>query len=420
MSRITWATKELWRISVLAAKYLWRAQDAEETKSSVNALYDLIDTDDVVFASSVDDFPAAVAGVRTLSKLYVLTASIDFEGDRLTGSGGLVGFSADKVRLTSTGLTGQPFITWTGNAIMHNLTIENVEKGFYINTAGTAFDWTRVNFENCTQSGEVGNCLFFIIDTMAFINSPNLVFSGTINSFVASPNCIWRSLAADILESQIKFESTFVATSRVRIQDTQINTLAGQTGIEFVSGATVPTDSFILRYVRFSTVGTPLNGINGDDLIADFIGCQGLDVINTEPNAYITMNENLTTTVISGLGVPTKILGTTTQQEPTQKFLCENNKITYLGAAPIFVKIQTIVSLSSGNNHQIGLYIAKNGTVLDQSETYETTDGTGRKNNMVVQTKTRLNNLDYIENFVENNTSPSTNILVNSLSTIVD
>lgn len=67
--------------------------------------------------------------------------------------------------------------------------------------------------------------------------------------------------------------------------------------------------------------------------------------------------------------------------------------------------------------NSIGVYLAKNGTVIDESETYLTANSSGRLENGTIQSLTELVTGDYIEIFVENNTA-TTNITVEDLSVI--
>ena len=76
----------------------------------------------------------------------------------------------------------------------------------------------------------------------------------------------------------------------------------------------------------------------------------------------------------------------------------------YVGSSTQFFEITAVMSLSSGNNNQIGSYIAVNGTVVDESEMYTTTNGSGRAENVVCKAIVELSTSDTISMFVENNT----------------
>ena len=67
----------------------------------------------------------------------------------------------------------------------------------------------------------------------------------------------------------------------------------------------------------------------------------------------------------------------------------------------------------------VGLYIAKNGTLLTESETYITTNAGGRAEAGVCQVILEMVATDYIEIFVENSTSTS-DVTVTDLNVIVE
>lgn len=76
------------------------------------------------------------------------------------------------------------------------------------------------------------------------------------------------------------------------------------------------------------------------------------------------------------------------------------------------------ITFTSGNNQDIALYVAKNGSTIPESEMIVSTDGTGKASAISVQGVVSLQETDYIEIFIENNTS-TTNITVEYLNTII-
>ena len=88
--------------------------------------------------------------------------------------------------------------------------------------------------------------------------------------------------------------------------------------------------------------------------------------------------------------------------------------------SPDITAILSVTSTSS--NDQIGCYVAKNGTVIDSSEGYLTTNASNRAENITVQSVIELSTNDYIEIFVENATDSSDvtvtdmNVLIKSIA----
>ena len=129
------------------------------------------------------------------------------------------------------------------------------------------------------------------------------------------------------------------------------------------------------------------------------------------------MTNNAISTVISTIDTPVKVLGVTTANTINQKFTHTDNRLTYVGALIRDFQVTATVSLTSGNNKVIGVYVAKNGIVISSSEMYSTTSATGRSESLTCQTILELNQNDYVEIWVENS-SNSDNITVEYLNVI--
>jgi hypothetical protein len=71
----------------------------------------------------------------------------------------------------------------------------------------------------------------------------------------------------------------------------------------------------------------------------------------------------------------------------TYNFSRTTNSLTYTGTTGATLRIAASMVLAQGNNHQIKVYIAKNGTTIDQSMTEITT---GHNNGHAVFTETVL------------------------------
>lgn len=133
---------------------------------------------------------------------------------------------------------------------------------------------------------------------------------------------------------------------------------------------------------------------------------------------YYTMTNNATATVISAINTPVKVAGITVNSTETTGFTHANNRLTYEGAFTRDFKVSSIMTFSSGNNNQIGMYITKNGVVIGESETYATAGLAGRFENATVQTVVAMDEGDYLEVWIENATAV-TNVTVEFLSTSV-
>ena len=392
------------------------------TPYSLPINYYLNDINNFVFVDAFEKLPAPISGVINLptEKTYYFTKNIDLLGNRIVCGENtpILGSSSENASITSTGLgVGIPLITSIYTNPIRNISIKDVDTALSFdgttNPSDMALDWTGVNFVNVPNVGLIKKASNFIFDKGAFLNSKGLKFDGTIGT-VALNNSLFAGdgLTGNILEVL----STCTITRRFRVTYSSFVVSSLTKGISFNTSAVVPVESYILDTVNFSGGGTYLDGVTVFDNKTLFTNCKGIS--NTAEVSSYYMNGNATTTVISGIGTPVKALGTTTSSAITQKFTNTNNRATYTGSLTRLFSVTITLSVESGNNNQIGGYIAKNGTLLNNSEVYGTTSGAGRAENIVIQTLVELSTNDYIECFVENGTS-ITNILVTNLNAIV-
>ena len=375
-----------------------------------------------VLVDDISNLPTAVAGVITLEDnyTYYITSTVDLAGNRLVGGSNtpILGASSENSILTSTGLgVGIPLLTSIYTTPIRHICIKDVDTAIDFdgstNPNDMALDFTGINFVNVPNVGTVKDASNFIFDKGAFLNSKGLSFDGTIGT-VGFGNCLFSGdgLAGNLLE----LLSTCVITRRFRVIYSSIVAFGSTTGINVNVSATVPTESYILDTINFSGGGSYLGGVMVNDNKTNFLNCKGIQ--NSAEISQYFMHANATTTVVASTGVAYKVLGTTTSSVITQKFTNTNNRATYVGSITRNFLITATLSFESGNNNQIGCYIAKNGSVSSDSEVYGTASGTGRAENITIQTLVELSENDYIEIFVENESS-ITNILVTDLNVII-
>ncbi len=379
-------------------------------------LYGLIQENKFVFVRSLNELPAPVSDVITLADntAYYFTESLDLAGDRLVCGQNTVilGSSSENVVLYSTGLIGTALITSVYSLPIRNITItSNVALNLNGDGTTTALDWFGVNFLNCATVGTIQDYTNHVWTDCAFLESGNLTYTGSMGS-IAITSCLFNTASG---QTAFIIDSACTISRRFRAIYSAFVIGVGETGINFSTSASVPIESYILNNVNFSGGGTYTTGVLFIDNKVRFRDNTGISNSNEISQYY--MNGNATTTVISATNTPVKILGTTTSASVTQRFTNTNNRATYIGAITRVFEVKVTMSLSSGNNNQIGGYIAKNGTVLNESEIYVTTSGTGTSEDIVLQTLVSLGTNDYIEVFVKNNTAV-TNILVSNLNVI--
>lgn len=365
------------------------------------------------------DFPEAVGGVITLedNATYFLEANVDLLGDRLVAGQNttILGSSSENCILSSTGLTGTALLSsaWTLPLRHFAITADIAINLDATGNANQALDWYGINFLNCNTVGTIKNYANFIYFGGAFLSSAELTFDGTIGT-IAFNQSIFVGVSG---KTSIIIPSTLTIQRRFRVIYSSFVVIPTATGINFSTSAVVPTQGYILDTVNFSSIGTYLVGPDYLDNKALFVNNIGIE--NSREVSQYYMNANTTATTISTAGVAVKAAGVTTSSGLTTKFTNTDNRATYTGAITRTFRVIATFSLTSGNNQKIGNYIAKNGVVINESETYVTTTGSGDFINGTVQALVSLTTNDYLEFYVENDTSTQ-NITVTDLNFIVE
>ena len=329
---------------------------------------------DFKFIQSKSDFPTAISGVIYLEDnvTYFITSDVDLTGDRLVAGRNttIIGGSSENCFIRSTGLSASsPLISSAWSLPIRNIGITHA-LALNLNASGNAnqaIDWFGVNFVNCATIGTVANYSNFIMTDSAFLNSSGMTFDGTIGT-IGFTQCLFDGQA---LGTAIIIPSTATITRRLRIIYSSFVTLSGETSLNVSLTATIPTEGYILDTVNFSGGGTYISGVQFDNNKALFSNCRGIANTATVANYYMTNNAVATDVISSGVAV--KAAGATTAGEFI-KFSHSNNRATYIGALTQKFLVTSTMTLVSGNNNQIGIYVAKNGVIIDGPGTLHSTD----------------------------------------------
>ena len=377
----------------------------------------------VVYVNDNTDFPAAVAGVITLEagKTYIINTDIDLLGDRIecpASSVTILGRSSETSSLTSTTLgASSPLITATRTLALQDFTVKDVGTAFDIDGLGgtnVALDWRGFNVSNVPTIGTIQNIDNHIWQICAILDSGGLTYTNGVNTIAFSDSII----SARSGTTAVTLDSNILLGRRFRvIYSAVIAGAPSSTAFDVDALAAVPIEGYILDTVNFAGGGTYQAGKSVTDNEALFVNCVGIPNSREISNYY--MNGNATATTITTQNVEVKVAGATTSNTLTQKFTNTDNRATYVGAISRFFKAVATISVESGNNQQIGVYLAKNGTIIPSTEVYGTTSGNGRAENIVVQGLFELQSNDYVEVFIENSTA-TTDITVTDLNLIIE
>jgi hypothetical protein len=372
-----------------------------------------------VIVQTLADLPAPITGDITLLGFtaYLFINNIDLIGNRLICSENtaILGTTSENAKIISTGLSiGTALINSIYTIPIKNISIEHAIPFNLVGNGTTAIDWQGVNFYNAVSS-TISNYANVIIHNCVFIDSKNMRFDGTIGT-IGINGCLFTNF--DLIgDAAFYIADTATITRRIKIESSAFVIGASATGLYLDASATVLDEAFRIDFCDFSGGGLYIGpDVPYNDSRASFTRNKG--ITNSSEIAQYYMHGNATTTTIGAIATPVKVTGTTTSSAITERFTNTNNRATYNGALTRKFIVSTTVSLTSGNNNQIGGYIAKNGVVLIESQVFGTTSGTGRAENIAIIDIIELNPGDYIEVFVENETS-ATDILVSDLNLII-
>ena len=360
-----------------------------------------------VFVFSKLDFPTPVGGVITLvdNYTYFITKTIDLTGDRLVGgvNSVIIGGSSENCILKSTGLSASTaLITSVYSLPIRNITITH---GTALNLDGdgvtTALDWFGVNFTDCATVGTIKDYTNFVMSDSAFLNSGNLTFDGTIGT-IGMSNCLFDCASTS---TALILPATLTVSRRFRMIYSSFVVLSGETGINVNASATISSERYILDTVNFSGGGTYTSGVSYTDNKALFVNCVGITNTSTKGFMYMLNNGTDTTIGVANVNVWVKANGTTTSGT-NSKFTHTTNRLTYNGAfTNSFLVTLNATARSGGTNQSISIGVAKNGTIVADSEGIIRTATSNVEHGGSTQTVVELVANDYVELFVRNTSS---------------
>lgn len=370
------------------------------------------------FVSDLYDFPAADGGIIYLEDdvTYCVTDSIDLAGSRIVAgaNNGIIGSNQHVARITSTGLVSTPVLTGTKKIVLRDIDFHDLDEclNLIADDPSDFLVWTRVGFTDCSAIGLISGYNSFTIEFSSISASANLTFDGNLGTVSMSDMFI---LGIDG-QSTIIISDSATISRRFRIRYATIITTTGATGLEVSPLASIPGESYILIDCNFSGSGAPTSGVTYEDNKVEWLLNKG--ITNSRIFAQYYMTGNATATPVS-VGVPAKILGSTTENPINQRFSHTDNRATYVGVGSRDFKVDIIAALSAGNNNVLRLYVAKNGTAITQVYGEGTSNAGGRAEGIMTAGIVELSTGDYVEAFVSNE-SGSSDITGINLNLLID
>jgi hypothetical protein len=353
---------------------------------------------------------------------YYITGTLDLMGATLSGGSNTVilGASSENSILTSTGLSaGVPLFKTIYTTPIRHISFNNVDTAIEFdgttNPNDMALDWTGVNFLNVPNIGLIKEASNFIYDKGAFLNSKGLKFDGTIGT-IGLNNSLFQGdgTSGNILE----ILSGCTIQRRFRTIYSSILAFGSTVGVHVSTGATIPTEGYILDTINFAGGGTYLGGIDNTSNKTLFINCVG--ITNTSVNGQMYMRNNATATTITGTTNFVKVAGTTIASTDNEKYLHTTNRLTNDAVISRKYLVQCTLSFNSGNNNicEFGFYDSKLGDIREPSITVGTANASGRAENITLTCVINHSQGDYIEVWTRN-TSSTTNITVSDMNVVI-
>lgn len=335
----------------------------------------------------------------------------------------LVGLDASDDRLIKS--TGDLFTGTTGGTIKVLTLVASTGNVFNINGGGTQ----NLIFRDCiiASSANVG-----VLQNFALIFGSIVQYAGNTNGI------IYRDISKLLLDNQAwfgnnagtfeKYEGTF---SSIQKQGGFCDVNGTAVGVDVSSNPTISSSATMYGvnfsgtlttglYVRRYTVGsyTGYNFNNKWDINCSGIPVEGDVVAIGDVNFDYPVGSGALTTLSA---TPTKLLGITTSNNLYRSSRGGvDNRIQYLGNSRKFFKVTGSASFqASASNTIYVFYIAKNGTVVNQSKVYVNSNSTTDVLAVPFQSIIELAPNDYIEVFAQR-FSGTGNILTVSLNLVMN
>jgi hypothetical protein len=202
--------------------------------------------------------------------------------------------------------------------------------------------------------------------------------------------------------------------------------------LESGSGVNVnisPENGVIVSHnLSADVTGSPvlLNTTADSPAIASLVAGNGISLTSTDnyitidqegiaEYANVNMHGNSTETVIASTATPVKVAGTFTVGDEAGYTGDTTGKITHTGNTARHI-INCIVSMTvtSGTNHTVSMYIALNGTVIPSTKT-TTTTSSGLYRSLATFANLELDEGDYVEVFVRNESTTDNLIVLDAI-----
>ncbi len=364
-----------------------------------------------VLVNVLTDLPAPVTGVITLAANtnYTLGDDVSLGTNRIDASAGNISWTSDNIF--------GPTLTYTGTGTMFT----GVDATFKIFNArvdaptGKVFDFSDVvspgsnivniidvQIDSCVSIGDFDGLAGLVMST---VNVPST------NDGVAMAGSNWlvqSFIKLGFFSSSATFTGIDLGTSvspNIEIANLFFSAPAGAIGVSgAANSANVATGSIAtFRDSSFVSGMTEISGISPNDIRWAFSLNGGIP--DTQPDAMVSLNNNVTETAITVQSTAVKVAGTWVVERTSLFTADTTGRVTYIAERPLTspVDIVTTISSVSGSNKDIEVFLALNGTVIANSGKTNRVSQNDPKEITVIWQLT-LNQNDFLEVFAANDT----------------
>ena len=315
--------------------------------------------------------------------------------------------------------TGTALFTGSkGGNIRDLLIVGNGQPAFNINGSPTQnFISNSVVYSGCNAVGNLNNLGLVFFNISQFVNCIGGLTVSSATSFLMA-NVFWTSTSTGTF---LSFSGTF---DDIQLSSGRVSVDAGEIGIDVSSNPTI-NNAGSINGVAFTGIGTRINGYTvGSYLGYSFskewdISTPGLI---TEKDEVATGNLYISSSAITNIiaaNTPIKIAGSTSGLNLFRSSSPSDNRIVYNGTKTRYFSYTGSISVTATeNNRRFVFYIAKNGTILPESEQSRKIANGADRGSISISGVVQLAPNDYVEVWVENINNAS-DITIESMNLLI-
>lgn len=386
---------------------------------TVGVLKEIIFSDKYSIVKGLEDLPDPVQNIITLpaGTTWHITKEVDLGPIRIVceDKATIAGLGPETCKLYSTQLGAGEYLISTEHSLVLNSISLEVPSGatcVKVDNDGSAHcDWIDVSFYGgrAAELTDIKNAVMLLCSF--FADGVHLL--GSVNT-LSLTECTLTPGSGDY---GVYVGDAASVDVKLRLCNCSVVTSSGATGVRVPNTRITKPEGFMLMNIDFSGPGTYVSGTTEQDEESRWFECRG--ITNTRRIGAMGWSGNATPTDIVEATTPVKATGTSTANVNNQHFSHTNNRLTYTSELKSLFTIRAGASFIATSNKQISMYIYKNGAQVPGSfKVTQTTDGNGKADNASVYAVTTLEQNDYIELWISND-STTGDVTVVSLDVLV-